>query len=86
VFGEGDLAGDVGQDGAPAVEQAGVVVEAGQGGEFDVQVDHAAPVGRPDAAAGAQVGRADRRAVQVVGSLEHGQPHGGQLVIVVAGP
>src|SRR5262245_50842104 len=46
VFGEGDLAGDVGDDGSVAGEQGGVVVELGEGGEFDADVDHAAPVGR----------------------------------------
>ena len=85
MFVEGDLAGDVGDDGFPAGDEAGVVVEAGEGGEFDAEVDHAAPVGRADAAAGAQVGGPDGWRVQVVGGLEYTESDGGQLVIVVAG-
>jgi hypothetical protein len=34
VFVEGDLAGDVGDDGCPAGDESGVVVEFGEGGEF----------------------------------------------------
>ena len=83
MFVEGDLAGDVGDDGFPAGDQAGVLVEAGEGGELDDEVDHAAPVGRAQAAALAEVGRADRRRVQRIGGFKHGQADG--CVFVLAG-
>ena len=83
MFGEGDPAGDLGDDGFPAGDEAGVLVEAGEGGEFDADVDHAAPVGRAQAAALAEVGRADRRRVQRIGGFKDGQADG--CVFVVAG-
>jgi len=83
VFVEGDLAGDVGDDGFPAGDEAGVVVEFGEGGEFDADVDHAAPVGGAETAARAEVGGADGWCVQGVGGFEDGQADG--CVFVVAG-
>jgi hypothetical protein len=53
---EGDLSGDFGDDGSPAGDEAGVVVECHQGGELDLDVDDAAAGCGLDAAAYAQVG------------------------------
>ncbi len=41
----GDLAGDVGDDGPVAGEFSGVVVELGEGGEVDVDVDYSGTAG-----------------------------------------
>ncbi len=43
----GDLAGDVGDYGPVAGEFSGVVVELGEGGEVDVNIDGASPGGVP---------------------------------------
>src|SRR5215472_394112 len=62
---EGDVAGDLGQDGSPAGDQGGVLVEAEQGGQAHAEVDHAAPVGGSHPAAAAAHPRVQRLAGRV---------------------
>ena len=57
----GDLAGDVGDDGSEAGDEGGVVVQFGEGAQFDLDVDDAAAELGLDPAAGTPVARRRRR-------------------------
>ena len=65
---QGNLTGDVGEDGSVAGDDGGVVVEVGQSGQSDLNVDHAPPVSGLDASADAQT--------RIITGHQHRRRHG----------